>query len=371
MPKELNQAQTYYKNADELAGQTTKMVSEAQATLSSLKKIKERLEIWRKNLANAPITFVSILFLIVAVVEFVISMEIYKVIIPWAPWALAAAFFLVGLQLSHWLAEKLIKSIQDIKFSEYRSNPQNDALTDEEIRERIRNEANTHFLWGIIGTFILLAIISALAYWRVKLEIEGGIREVGFGIFDAIPIVLYIFEILFGMFFITLLQMWNMKLKIRRLSKKLDTLVNKINDLTSEVIRFFNKAIEKGFDVATYPDSISDEIQTAFYREAHLSLDEPEKYLETPQKKDFTFIVKLIDSENNPLSKHIHIVTHYKERTSGTTDTNGTGQFIIHTFDEDFVQTIFIGNTANDNNMIKIDGVYPIGEDHEHIIRIS
>ncbi len=371
MNQELTQAKTYYNQADELAGKTTKMVADAQETLSSLKKIKERLEIWKKNLANAPITLMSILFLIVAVVEFVISMEIYRVIIPWAPWAIAAVFFLAGLQLSHWLAEKLIKAMQDIKFSEYRNNPQYATLTDEEIWGRIHKEVNKHFWWGLIGTILLLAIISALAYWRVKLEIEGGIRDVGFGIYDAIPIVLYIFEIFFGMYFITLLQMWNMKLKIKKFEKKLNHLVEQINNLTSDVIHYFNKAIEKGFNVATIPDSISDEIQTAFYREAHLSLDDLERYLETPQKKDFVIKLKLEDTSGNPLAKHIHMVTHYKARTSGTTDRNGFGKFIIHTFEEDYVQTIFVGNSANDQNMIKIEGVYPIGNDHEHVIRID
>ncbi len=371
MDAQKSQALSYYKEADQLAGAASRTVNEANENLTVLNKTRKRLEIWKAHLTNEPITIMSILFIIVAIVEFVISQEIYRVILERAPWAIALAFFLAGLQLSHWLAAKLVKSMQDIKFSEYRNNPLYDGKTDEDILKLVKDESNKHFMWGLVGSIILIVIIGALAYMRVNLEIEAGVRdqEAKMGIYDIVPVVLYIFEIFFGMYFITLLQVWNMKLKIYFKTKKIEKLVDKISHLTAATIENFEKAEEKGLSLIDN-QHVSDDIQTAYYRETHLSPENWEDYLAVPQTKDYVFRLKIRENNDKATSKHVHIITQFKATASGGTDENGIIHMTVHTFEEDVVQTIFIGNTAKDPNPVKVIGNYAMGEDKESVINI-
>lgn len=371
MTAQLTQARTYYQKADELAGQAAQKVHEAREILTQLKPLDERITAWEQNLANTPYVLWSILFVIIAIAEYYISLEIYRVIFPGFPWLMALAFFIIGLFISHFLADKLIKPLQSIKYYEYRQNPQYAELTDEEILEIIRKENRKHFIWGLAGAIILIAVIFALAYRRVQLEIEAEVRQTGMGLFDILPALLYMAELFLGMYFVTFLQLLRMRIKRSSFERKLDKYIDEINRLTADVVKFFQKAQEKGLDLIDSTVNVSDEIQTAFYREAHLSTDDRVKYLEVPQTKDYPFKFQLVDQNNRPLSKHVEVITHYKAKGSGATDESGRGLIVIHTHEEDYVEAIYIGDTANEPARRLIKGTYPLGDDHMHVIKIN
>ncbi len=352
-------ARTYYENASEIAALVSQKVNEGIELLNKRNDLQQRLETWKRKLLNTPLFIFSVLFIIIAIAEYFISYPIYEVVIPQAPaWIIALAFFVVGIVISHYLAEKL-ESMKAIKFYEYRRDPNNENLTDEQIHEKINKQANLHFIIALIFGIFLIVVIQFLALERVRLEKIVNPNRTDFGIIDLLPAFLYAVELFVGIWFIKLLLLTYLNIKLWMLNRKLKKNIRLIGNMNSQVVEEYTKAEQHGFSPIEH--EVSDNIQTAFYREDSLSPEEIDDYLQIPERENKTFKFKIVDNEGNGVRTNVSFISQFLVTHSGATNANGEIEITISTFPNDVIQEIIIEQSI-------IRGTYDNNNQNEIII---
>ena len=361
-------AMTYYRNADSLAKQANHSINHARETRNKIRYLEDLLSHMDSIINITLVVILTILFFGVAVVEFLISKEIYREISRF-DWAIAAAFFGVGILISHFIGYKLAKELRSFLYFERRLNPHNDGKIDEEIEEEVKKESNKNFIIGVILAIIFLTIITWLSYQRVKYEIEAGMRELGYGVEDMLPTFLYLVELFLGIYFIVFVRYMWLKYKLGRARKHFKKSVNEAANLTHRAIEQYQRAEAMNFDPFTL--TVSDDIHSAFYRHEVKSVDHPDDYIELPEMVEHSFTLELMDKDKNKVTRHINILTTYKVTDSGTVNDGGPYTFKFKTYKEDKVQFMFVRDTATSKDFKKIEATYDLDNETPEIFIVE
>ena len=359
----------HYEKANQNALLANAQTAEAKKVITEYKDQKERLENWKRIMSMQPILFFTGVFILVAIAEFVFSYEIYREMIPNAPYIIAIGFFGFGIILSELIVYYYSKRKRELKFYEARRNPLNDGKIDADIKKHIKKKAIITFVLGIIGTILLLLIIYKFSVSRAMLEISSGERVSPIGVQDWLPLLLYIAEIFTGIYIVYLFKKLGIQLRVAKLKRKLENLINSIKENTAEAINNYQQAEKEDYD--PFALTVSDDLNTAYYRKINKSIDDKEAYINIPDKVPDYFNVKLVDTEGKPLAKHISVITKYKFTDTGNSDNDGNCNIVINTYPNDSVQFIFVRDAANSTEYHSIVANYDLNENEVYTLIID
>jgi len=371
-----SKGQKYYEIASSLAQKANHLIEVAGKTLNEYKIENERLDNWKKIMSTAPVRLLSALFVVIAIVEYLISVKIYEEFIPRAPWVVALGFLSVGVLVSEFIVYKISKAKRKWKKYELKRDPNNKNMIEPEIDAYISKFSNSRFIIGLIIGIFLIAMIGFLSYKRVQYEIGSEMRpaDLGFGIMDLLPLLLYIVEILTGIYVWYLIKEINLSLKVKSLLKKFNNITNQAHKLTSDVVHNFSKSEQNGLDLFNTNTHIGEHIHTSFYRNKQFSLDDKEQFIKVPSKinekdKENVFNVQVKDQSGNPIKhKNIFLVTEYKFTHAGAINQDGRfSTYFQGTFEGDAVRKILI--ELDDKKIVK-QGNWDLNQEIVHEIII-
>jgi hypothetical protein len=327
-------------------------ISDARIALKEHDEQKERLKNWKLIMSMEPVNMFTFFFIIVAVAEFIFSYEIYREMVSRAPWIMAIAFFGLGIILSEFIVYQFSKAKRKLLFYEKRLDHNYDNVIDDDLNALIKKKALTRFIIGIIGSIVLLYVIYNFSIDRANLEIESGDRTAEIGIRDWLPLILYAFEIIFGIYIFYFFKKIKISWKVSRLWNRFKNNIFTSNTETASAVKKYQEAEKEDYDPVGL--TTSDEVHTAYFRKVNKSIDNKEDYITVPKKMEDYFNVKLVNKEGNPVAKHITIITKYKFVDSGTTNNDGVYAFRINTYPNDSVQFMFVKDSSNATEFIKI-----------------
>ena len=187
-------AKRFYEISNDLAASSNTHTAEARIVRKEFLDENDRLENWKKIMSMVPVNLFTFFFVAVAIAEFIFSYEIYREMIPGAPWVMAIAFFGVGIILSEFIVYFFSKAKRQLLLYENKRNPINKSKIDADLLAEIKKKSLVYFIIGIIGTLILLFVIYNFSIDRANLEISAGERVAPIGIRDWLPLILYVFE---------------------------------------------------------------------------------------------------------------------------------------------------------------------------------
>jgi len=351
------------------AGTANHAIADARKTLKEYEEQKKRLTNWKLIMSMEPVNMFTFFFIVVAIAEFIFSYEIYREMVPRAPWVMAIAFFGVGIILSEFIVYQFSKAKRKLLFYEKRLDPNYDGVIDDDLNAAIKKKALIRFIIGIIGTITLLYVIYNFSIDRATLEIESGDRVAEIGIRDWLPLILYAFEIIFGIYIFYLLMKIGISWKVHRLWSRFQKNIFTSNNTTALAVKKYQEAEKEDYDPVGL--TTSDEIHTAYYRKVNKSIDDKEKYIVVPEKMEDYFNIKLVNKEGQPVAKHITIITKYKFVDSGTTNSDGVYAFRINTYPNDAVQFMFVKDTSNATEYIKIVENFDLDKDEVYTIIVG
>ncbi len=362
-------AKRLYEIANQFATRANTNASEARKVNEEYVEQSARLERWKRIMSMVPVPFFSFFFFAVAISEFIFSYEIYREMVPRAPWVMAIAFFGVGIVLSEFLVYFISKAKRELLLYEAKRNPINDGKIDSDIESGIRKKALLRFVSGLVGSALLLFIIYRFSIDRALLEISSGERIAPIGIRDWIPLVLYAFEIIFGIYMFYLFKRMYLGYRVNLLKKKFDKLIDAIKISTAESVKKYQEAENENYDPIKL--AVADDVNVSFYRKLNKSTEDKVDYIEIPDKNEDVFNVVLVDTNGVPLSKHISVITKYKFVDSGMTDKEGKCTIRIDTYPNDAIQFIFVRNAANAKDYQKIVENYDLDINETYTIIIE
>ncbi len=373
IPTDKNQiirAQKEIEEADRLAAKANASTQNARELLTEYNQQKERLDNWKKIMSTSPVIIFTVFFIIVSITEYLFSKEIYREVSDQFPWIVAIGLFAAGIGISEMIAYKLDKNKRAWKKYEIDNDPNKDNLTNDEKEAEIESFTRSRFIFGVILALFLLVGIGYMSKLRVEEEIMAGIRESKFGLMDILPVLLYLFEIIFGIYVVYLFKKIKLGLYVNKLRKKFDQTVAKVSELTRLAIRKIDDAIRE--DINPFEFNSSDNLHTATYRNKRFTLDNKEEYIAEAQHMEDVFNIQLFDTQNNPLEMNISVLTDYKITMSGST--NKDGHLSLHiekTYPLDSVKKIFIRKSASADEYIVVEGNYDLDKNKVHKIVID
>ncbi len=369
MDAKKQRALRHYEKANQNALTADAQTAEARKTIKEYNDQKDRLNKWEQIMSMEPVSIFMFIFIAVAIAEFIFSYEIYREMIPRAPYVMAIAFFGVGILLSELIVYLYSKRKRELKLYEAKRNPLNADKIDSDLKKSIKKDAVIYFILGIVGAIALLIVIYKFSISRALLEISSGERTSKVGIQDWLPLILYAFEIFLGIYFFYFFKKIAIQLKVSKLNRKLEKLINSIKENTAEAINNYQQAEKENYD--PFALAISDDLNTAYYRKINKSIEDKEEYVNIEPKTEDYFNVKLVDTKGNPLSKHISIITKYKFTDTGYSDKEGNCKIILETYPNDSVQYIFIRNAANSAEYKTIIANYDLNKNEIYTLIID
>ncbi len=353
--------------AEKWAHEAEKKIAEARKLLEEYKIQSERLENWKRIMSTSPVAILTVIFIVVAIVEYLISRKLYMEFNRYIPYIIALGFFAVGIFLSELMVYFLSANKREWKLYEMNRNPHLDHLTDDEKQLKVKKSARNSFWIGVMVSIVLLVAIGYLSKQRVLYEINAGMRNNGFGIMDSVPIILYAVELGTGMFVVYLFNRLSLGIKVSRLWKKFNKNVDEAHRFTANAVKKYQDAEKLQYD--PFRHNVSDSVHEAFYRHAHRSIEDKEQYIEPVETVRDVFNVKFVDQNGNPLSKVFHVVTDYKFSASGATNGNEPFALVIDkTFPGDAVQHIYVKDNSETKDYVTITGHYELDKNQVHTI---
>lgn len=366
---QLKRARRLYEISHNYASRANAKANEARIILEQYIDQKDRLENWKRIMSMAPINLFTFFFVIVAIAEFVFSYDIYREMIRNYPWIMAIAFFGVGIIVSEFIVYLFSKAKRELLFFEKRRNPHNNKYIDLDLKNSILKKAIWYFIIGVILGLVLLYLIYNYSIDRATLEISSGERIDPIGIRDWLPVILYLFELILGVYIFYLLKRLWISFNVVKLKNKFDKLIKEINQYTDEAVRNYQEAEDEGFD--PFEDAVSEDVNVAFYRKLNKSVEDKEDYILVPPRgKDF-FKVKIVNKEDKPVIKDIKIITKYKLTDSDNSDKNGECTITIDTFPNDAVQSIILRDTADAIDFKMISRSYDLNENEVYTLIVE
>ncbi len=365
-------SENLYSISDEVASRANSASKRARDTFNILKPNEEKLMQWDKIMSNAYVVPFTIAFVVICILEYYFSREIYRDILPQAPWVIGIGIIFISIVIAELLVGILSSHIRNKRFFEEKKIPANNSRPDSDIRKGVMKHAKGQAVFGFI---LFVAIGAAIFYFskeRVAREIAAGIRESAFGIQDILPVLFYVLEVLAGLFVFYLFKRSVVAISNWRNRKKYSKEVEFSRLHTSESCKYFDDAEKKGYN--TFLDDVSNNIHLGFYRNKHQNTNQQHKnYVDEPEKITQHFKAKFISLKGNPLKATVDVLTEYKFKASKTSDANGVIALDINSYPEDQIKQFRITyfDDANEKKIEDISGNYALDNTEVYEITLS
>ncbi len=364
-PDPLQRAQNEYALADDYAKLANREASNARELLPVWLDQKDRLENWDRIMSTAPVGIFSIVFVFICIVEYYFSKELYRDISADAPWAIALGFVAMAVLISELVVYRFSSAKRRLKFYELRRDKNLAAETDEAIEQRVMRFTNKYFIIGLVLAIGMLTGLYYLSQLRVEKEILAGERESGFGIQDLMPVILYVGEIISGLFIWYLIKRSLLAWKVKRLGKKVKDHVDRCAEYTSKAVDQFADAERHGYAVLDEP--VSDDVHEAFFRHDQRDAYDLAEYVSKCEPEQVAVTLVLLDGSKKPVRTNVGIVTDFKFSASAATNEEGRAFFELRVYPGDSVRDIYV--EMGGGNPVLVKGVYAFGQ--EHLIYLS
>jgi hypothetical protein len=338
----IDRSQTEYEASLQFANTAEKSLSEAREKLEESHIVSQRKAAWDNIMAHAPILIFTIFFLIVAVVEYLISRDLYRDILPISPIFMAIAFFAVGIMVSDLLSYFINQAMRNWLWHEKERDPL--------FREKVKDvkgaifskEVRNSFYTGLVFGIILLIVIASLSVLRVNREFQAGIRtNPGFVIKDIMPVFLYGVELYLGIFIAYIIRRIRLGIRVSRLRKKFNYLVKKTNSNIQECIHKFNDSEKEHFYYAH--ELVNEPIHSLFWRNHTLPMNDMEMYVsETPEPVHLPIRFKIISKTFENATLMLTLYTDYKFKTTHTFIVDTEFEIQLSSYPKDSIEKIIL-----------------------------
>lgn len=361
-----------YKIADEVAAranESAKIYGKANEEYEIEKTILEK---WDNIMSNSYVTQFTIAFVIICVLEYAFSYEIYRDILPIAPWIIGFGFIVISIVISEFLVGVLNRATIDRRLENEKKAPDSKGKPESDIRSKVIKHARLLFIFGIVGFIVLGVAIFFVSKQRVDKELGAHLRENPFGIQDTLPVIFYVLEVLTGLFVFYIFKRIMKILVVKKLKEKSEQHLNHCRLRTNETCEKFDEALKLGYNPIM--DNVSDNIRLAFYRNKHMNLVQQHiSYIEEPRKKDSVANFEFKNSSNAPIVANVTILTEYKNSQKGATDKD-TGKITLNipSFPNDQTMKLLVEiKDSAGTKQLEIDGPYACSEKNdEHFHRV-
>lgn len=364
-----DKAENLYSISDEVASRANSASKRARDAFDILKPDEEKLSQWDKIMSNAYVAPFSIAFVVICVLEYYFSREIYRDILPQAPWIIGVGIIFISIVIAELLVGVLSSHIRNKRFYEEKKIASNSASPDSDIMASVFKHARGQFIFGVI---LFTAIGAAIFYFskeRVAREIAAGIRESAFGIQDVLPVLFYVLEVLAGLFVFYLFKRLVLAYKNSKNRKTYSKEIETSRLRTSESCKYFDNAEKEGYN--TFLDDVSNNIHLAFYRNKHQNTNQQHlNYSSEPEKVEQSLKAKFITVNGASKQVTVDLLTEYKFKASKTSDNEGNVDLIINSYPEDQIKQFRITyfNANKEKQIEHVSGNYSLNNEDAYEI---
>lgn len=361
-------AQNEYGMARDAAKRASAAANDARALLAEYKNSNERLINWKHIMATALVKPFTAIFVAIVVVEAAFSWEIYRELLPRAPWAIALIVICFALFCSEMLVYFFSPQKRGWKKYELERDPNNSALTEEMINDKVQKTKINYFILGLVATLVTTGAVAWLSYSRVENELAAGMRLNGFNFMDALPVILYVIEVVTGVFVMYLInQLW-LGRRVSLLWKKFTAKVNDCAKNTSDAIAKYQIAEMDGYSAIML--SISDDLHECFYRDKMRDINNEEAYILICEKAKAKVLFKF-EQNGTDVARQVDVVTDFKfSNTKSSNKNGGIVQFEFDTFPGDTVRDIYIRESVVSERGNAVTGTFELNNTEPHTILI-
>jgi len=367
-----DESENLYTISDEVAARANSAFKRARDTFNILKPNEEKISQWDKIMSNAYVVPFTISFLVICVLEYYFSREIYRDILPQAPWVIGIGIIFISIVIAELMVGMLSSHTRNKRFFEEKKIATNASKPDSDIIKGVFKHARGQFVFGVI---LFIAIGGAIFYFskeRVAREIAAGIRESAFGIQDILPVLFYVLEVLAGLFVFYLFKRSVVAIGNWKKRKKYSKEVEYSRAHTSESCKYFDNAEKKGYN--TFLDDVSNNIHLGFYRNKQQNTNQEHlNYVSEPEKEIQNFKAKFATVSGKSLKVTIDVLTEYKFKESKTSDENGMITLAINSYPEDQIKQFRITyfNENNEKTIEDISGNYSLNNETPYDIQLN
>ncbi|MCB0778507.1 MAG: hypothetical protein KDC03_03000 [Flavobacteriales bacterium] len=355
-------AKKEYDLAADAASTANTIAGQARVVRKEQLELEERLRNWDSIMSTVPYQILTIIFIIVCVVEYYFSREIYREMPGGHPIAYALGFIAVAVFISELLVLRLVHHKRIWKRYELRRDPNHADLLDEEMEAKVKRQADQQALFGVL---LLIGMCTLLFYFslrRVELEQQAGERVGGFGPEDIAPIVLYVVEVLTGLFVWYLLRRSYLGWKKGSLARRFRKLVTQCADITAQAVKKLKDAVHAGYDTS----DMSDNLREAVFRDRLRDENEADTYVAPiPRTKRTARLILL--SGGAQVDGLVTAYTEFHAVSSGGT-TAGRIDLVLDTFEGDTVCRIVVQEGGVGNGEKEITGSFTLDSADPHRI---
>jgi hypothetical protein len=359
-----DKSENLYSISDEVASRANSASKKARDAFEILKPEEDRLNQWDKIMSNAYVVPFTIAFVVICILEYYFSREIYRDILPQAPWVIGIGIIFISIVIAELLVGMLSAHTRNKRFFEEKKILSNASSPESDIRQGVYKHARGQFVFGVI---LFVAIGAAIFYFskeRVTREIAAGIRESVFGIQDILPVLFYVLEVLAGLFVFYLFKRSVLAFSNKKNRKKYSKEVEISRLHTSESCKYFDNAEKEGYN--TFLDDVSSSIHLSFYRNKHQNTNQQHlNYVNEPEMEQQEFKAKFIYVNGQPAQVTIDVLTEYKFKESKTSDANGIIELSINSYPQDQIKQFRITYFNTDKEKVNedISGNYSLNND--------
>jgi|GEM_PF-6330058 len=300
-----------YEQSNQYAQEASGLADKAYIIAAPYHLMKEHLRLLDELISPVKMSIWFIFLILICVCEYFFSLPLYRHFIPAYPAIPALGIISVSLILAHSFVLMINKSAVDWRKEELKAakirRVGGRRLKVEEfakIDKRVRNEKNSEFYIGFSLFIIIGIVITRLSIERVDYLIKVGEQE-KFLVQDTLPVVFYVFEVLSGLYFVSLiirlirgLQFLSIKANFNRNQSEFLELAEQSQLRTDEAIQLFNRTLESGYDIWNTQTTISQCIQEAYYRYNKNAMDKFD-YIRNPIDVDISLRLVIIDSNTH------------------------------------------------------------------------
>ena len=359
-----DESENLYTISDEVASRANSASKRARDTFEILKPEEKKLSQWDKIMSNAYVVPFTISFIVICILEYYFSREIYRDILPQAPWVIGIGIIFISIVIAELLVGMLSSHTRNRRFFEDKKISANASTPDSDIVKGVYKHARGQFIFGVI---LFIAIGGAIFYFskeRVAREIAAGIRESAFGIQDILPVLFYVLEVLAGLFVFYLFKRSVVAYKNYSNRKKYSKEVEIARLHTSESCKYFDNAEKKGYN--TFLDDVSSNLHLGFYRNKHQNTNQQHlNYVNEPEIEEQFFKAKFLNVNGHPAQVTIDVLTEYKFKESKTSDSSGLIDLTINSYPQDQIKQFRITYfNSNEEKVIEdISGNYSLNNE--------
>ncbi len=315
-------AENEYRYAAELAQDANHAAEDGREVHAKYTYQRTRLIEWDRTIAPQRATMLAfvILFPVIAVVEYLFSEELYRDLLPRSPWAMGLIFAVLAVIIAELLVYRFFEVKRQWKANELKRSEQWRDQVDKIINRHIKAITRKQFWIGMVLMLVMSFILSYMSWDRVHRMINAGERINAFGPVDVLPVILYLFEIITGMFIWYVILRIALGYQVRKLKKRFDKSVRQCSELTIDAVGAFNRAEKQGYDF--FQEPVTKSIQEAFCRNDAIGEANGVDYIS--EQINAVFSVKLhlfYRGTARPFVGNVKVITDYKfTEAAGTQD---------------------------------------------------